>query len=201
MVHFRGEKFKEESVTLFRPVGAEELKLIKQSGWKRFPPRLPEQPIFYPVCSEEYACKIAKEWNAKKSGIGHVLEFYVKKSFLDNYKVQVAGGNSHKEYWIPSEDLESFNDAIKGIIYKIITYHKWYVYMLICSDNTIYTGITNNLDKRIAAHNAKKGAKYTKTRTPVQLFKSIEVDDKSAALKLEYKIKQLTRAEKLNYVP
>jgi len=76
----------------------------------------------------------------------------------------------------------------------------WYVYLLRCIDDTLYCGITNNLDKRIAAHNAKRGAKYTKGRTPVSLIYSIECDSKSAALKLEYKIKQLSRDEKLNYV-
>lgn len=75
----------------------------------------------------------------------------------------------------------------------------WFVYILICSDQTLYTGITNNLEKRLAAHNNKKGAKYTKYRTPVTLIKSFEVADKSTALKLEYKIKQLPRSEKLKF--
>lgn len=73
----------------------------------------------------------------------------------------------------------------------------WVVYMLECSDGTIYTGITNNLEKRLKAHNNKKGAKYTKTRCPVKLLKSFPVESKSAALKLEYKIKQLPRKEKI----
>lgn len=73
----------------------------------------------------------------------------------------------------------------------------WYVYLLMCVDNTIYTGITNNLQKRIDTHNKAKGAKYTKTRIPVTLLKFFEVANKSEALKLEYKIKQMPRAEKL----
>ena len=73
----------------------------------------------------------------------------------------------------------------------------WFVYILKCSDDTLYTGITNDLDKRIATHNKGKGAKYTKGRRPVTLLKSFEVDSKSAALKLEYKIKQLSKEEKL----
>jgi putative endonuclease len=73
----------------------------------------------------------------------------------------------------------------------------WYVYLLCCSDNSIYTGITNDLEKRIAKHNAGTGAKYTKGRAPVTLIKSFEVANKSEALKLEYKIKQLSREEKL----
>lgn len=197
MTTFRGEKFSEPTVTLYRPTGPHELALIKKSKWKRFPPRLPEQPIFYPVVSEDYAIKIAKDWNVKASGEGHVLEFYVKESFLNKYPVQNAGGNSHQEYWIPAEDLEAFNDALMGRIWKIKSYHKWFVYLLECADKTIYCGITNNLDKRIATHNAGKGAKYTKNRLPVKLIKSFEVADKSEALKLEYKIKQLSREEKL----
>lgn len=73
----------------------------------------------------------------------------------------------------------------------------WYVYLLECVDKTIYCGITNNLDKRIATHNAGKGAKYTRGRCPVTLLKSFEVPNQSEALKLEYKIKQLSKEEKL----
>jgi putative endonuclease len=73
----------------------------------------------------------------------------------------------------------------------------WVVYLLLCSDNSIYTGITNNLEKRIVAHNNGTGAKYTKGRGPVKLLKSFECPDKSSALKLEYKIKQLSHQEKL----
>jgi putative endonuclease len=75
----------------------------------------------------------------------------------------------------------------------------WYVYIVECNDEgkTLYTGITNDLEKRIATHNSGKGAKYTKNRLPVKLLKSFEVADKSEALKLEYKIKQLSREEKL----
>ena len=54
-----------ETITLYRPVGTSELALVKESGFTKFPPRLPEQPIFYPVCNEEYATKIARDWNAK----------------------------------------------------------------------------------------------------------------------------------------
>ena len=73
----------------------------------------------------------------------------------------------------------------------------WFVYLLICSDNTLYCGITNDIDKRIKKHNAGRGAKYTKARRPVSLLKYFECPDKSSALKLEYKIKKLSRAEKL----
>lgn len=107
---------KPETVTLWRPVGPEELALIETSEMKAFPPRLPEQPIFYPVLTEEYAVKIARDWNVKASGSGFVTRFEVLKSFLDCYDIQEAGGRAHLEYWIPAEEMSSFNDAIVGRI-------------------------------------------------------------------------------------
>ena len=104
------------TVVLSRPVGPEELELIRQTGMKAFPPRLPEQPIFYPVTTEDYAIKIARDWNVKASGCGFVTRFEVTGSFLDSYDVQEAGGREHKEYWIPAEDLPDFNAAIVGRI-------------------------------------------------------------------------------------
>ena len=77
----------------------------------------------------------------------------------------------------------------------------WYVYIVECSDLTLYTGITTDIAKRIEAHNNGSGAKYTKSRRPVVLKKSFECKNKSEALKLEYKIKQLPKEEKLTYVP
>ncbi len=74
----------------------------------------------------------------------------------------------------------------------------WYVYLLQCFDGTLYTGATNNIEKRIAIHNAGKGAKYTRVRLPVILLKCFTCANRSEALKLEYKIKQMSRQEKLN---
>ncbi|TIU93500.1 MAG: ADP-ribosylation/crystallin J1 [Mesorhizobium sp.] len=105
-----------ETVTLWRPVGPEELKLIEKSGMRAFPPRLPEQPIFYPVLSEAYAVQIARDWNVPASGSGFVTRFDVLKSFLDQYRVEHAGSRAHLEYWIPAEDLPEFNRAIVGRI-------------------------------------------------------------------------------------
>ena len=81
-----------------------------------FPPRLPEQPIFYPVCSRDYAVKIARDWNVPASGTGCVTEFHVRRDFLARYAPQEAGGRAHREYWIPAEDLPAFNAAIIGLI-------------------------------------------------------------------------------------
>ena len=105
-----------KTVTLYRPVGAKELALIETSGFTKFPPRLPEQPIFYPVLNEEYATQIARDWNAKYNAdkIGYVTKFEVRKDFLDNYEVKVVGGKTHEEYWIPAADLAEFNQHIVG---------------------------------------------------------------------------------------
>jgi hypothetical protein len=107
----------ETAITLYRPVGQAEFDLIRDSGFVGFPPRLPEQPIFYPVLSEEYAIQIARDWNTKddRSGFaGYVLRFEVKSSFLDSYDVHTAGSSKHQEYWIPAKDLDQFNKNIIG---------------------------------------------------------------------------------------
>jgi hypothetical protein len=106
----------DECVTLWRPVGPAELELIRASAMRAFPPRLPEQPIFYPVLSEEYAIKIARDWNVPASGRGYVTRFRVSKQFLSEYEVHEAGGEAHLEYWIPADDLPAFNAALVGDI-------------------------------------------------------------------------------------
>jgi putative endonuclease len=76
----------------------------------------------------------------------------------------------------------------------------WYIYIVECSDGSLYTGITNNLNKRVLTHNKGKGAKYTKTRLPVVLRASFEAEDRSKASKEEYRIKHLSRKEKLELI-
>jgi hypothetical protein len=105
-----------ETIALWRPVGPLELKLIRQIDMRGFPPRLPEQPIFYPVLSEEYAVKIALDWNVPATGSGHVLSFEIRREFLERYEIHEAGGRAHLEYWIPAGDLDDFNAAIVGKI-------------------------------------------------------------------------------------
>lgn len=106
----------EECVTLWRPVGPEELRLMLESGMRAFPPCLPAQPIFYPVLSEEYAVEIARGWSVPASGKGYVTRFRVRGDFLDRYDIHEAGGGAHLEYWIPAEELAEFNAAIIGEI-------------------------------------------------------------------------------------
>ena len=110
------------TITLYRPVGPEELKLIADSGWRRFPPRLPDQPIFYPVCNEGYARQIARDWNVPASGAGHVLRFAVDESYGSRFPKQIVGGSEHEELWVPAEELEEFNEHIIGEIELIASY-------------------------------------------------------------------------------
>jgi len=107
------------TTTLYRPVGLKELELIKQSGWRKFPPRLDWQPIFYPVLNQKYAAQIASEWNAPDEFSGYcgiVTEFDVFESFCSKYTVQNVGGEMHNELWVPAEELEDFNSNIIGLI-------------------------------------------------------------------------------------
>ena len=107
---------------LYRPVGTAELKLIEQSGYKAFPPRLPEQPIFYPVLNEKYAREIAERWNVKDTTDhkGYVTEFEVDDEYCSNFEVQTVGRSYHQELWIPAEELDNFNQHIMGTI-KVIS--------------------------------------------------------------------------------
>lgn len=111
-----GENEPMETVTLWRPTGPTELALVEESDWRAWPPRLPDQPIFYPVLNEDYAVRIARDWNVKASGVGYVTRFEVEKEYLDQYDVQQAGGQTILEYWIPAEDLDEFNRHIVGLI-------------------------------------------------------------------------------------
>jgi hypothetical protein len=113
----------EKTITLYRPTGPQELALVRESGNKKWPPRLPEQPIFYPVTNEQYAIEIARDWNVKASGSGYVTRFHVRKTFMDRYQIQKVGGAVHTEWWILAEDLEEMNANIVGEIEVIREFH------------------------------------------------------------------------------
>jgi hypothetical protein len=113
-----------QTTILYRPVGPKELALIAASGYRQFPPRLPEQPIFYPVLNEEYARQIARDWNVPASGAGYVVRFSLRKTFADRYAVQGVGAAIHKELWIPAEDLAELNQNIVGKIEVIAEFTK-----------------------------------------------------------------------------
>jgi hypothetical protein len=101
--------------TLYRPVGLHELALIWDSGMREFPPRLPHQPIFYPVANIEYATQIARDWNTKDSSFaGYVSKFAVADSFLASFEPHTVGSAIHVEFWIPAEQIHEFNVSIEG---------------------------------------------------------------------------------------
>jgi hypothetical protein len=106
---------------LYRPVGSKELELIKKSNYRRFPPRLVEQPIFYPVLNEQYATEIASSWNVKynEDHRGYVTKFEVDDQYCGQFEVHQVGGPHHKELWVPAEKLNEFNEHIIGEIHII----------------------------------------------------------------------------------
>ena len=112
----------EDTVLMYRPTGPEELELVRQSGYRRWPPRLPEQPIFYPVTNERYAVEIATRWNIPDSGVGYVTRFRVRSEFMQRYEIQKVGGEHHTEWWVPADELETLNDNIVGTIEVIGEY-------------------------------------------------------------------------------
>lgn len=112
-----------ETVMLWRPTGPEELALVEASGWREWPPRLPGQPIFYPVLNVQYATMIARDWNVSRCGAGYVTCFRVRASFLDQYEIHQVGGQTILEYWIPTEDLDVLNASIVGTIELIAEFH------------------------------------------------------------------------------
>jgi hypothetical protein len=116
-----------ELVVLFRPVGPKELALIRKSGYREFPPRLPEQPIFYPVLNRAYAEQIARDWNSKDPRADHrgfVTEFRLPASFLARYEPKQVGDASHLEYWVPAEELPAFNEQLVGQITVVAEFCK-----------------------------------------------------------------------------
>lgn len=101
---------------LYRPVNQVELDLIAVREWWAFPPRLPEQPIFYPVLNEEYAVQISRDWNVPYYGVGYVVRFAVDTEYLAQFAVQNVGDAQHNELWVPAEQLVEFNAHITGPI-------------------------------------------------------------------------------------
>jgi hypothetical protein len=116
----------ETHLVLYRPVGLKEIELILAAECKVFPPRLPEQPYFYPVLTENYAHQIARDWNTKdpKSGFsGFVTQFAVDQNYIAQFDIQTVGNATHRELWIPAEQLKEFNEHIQGHIEIIDAYY------------------------------------------------------------------------------
>jgi hypothetical protein len=112
---------------LYRPIGYQELELIANSGFSAFPPRLPSQPIFYPVLNLEYGIQIAKDWNTSDPNSGYagfVTQFDVDDAYISRFEIQVVGSRQvHQELWIPAEDLAQFNQHILGEIKVVAAYY------------------------------------------------------------------------------
>ena len=110
-------------IACYRPTGQKELDLVADSNYSKWPPRLPEQDIFYPVTNEQYAIELT-QWNVTDFGKGYVTKFQVKKDFMDRYSIKKVGGEGHTEWWIPAADLEELNNNIVGKIEVIGEYTK-----------------------------------------------------------------------------
>lgn len=125
-----------------------------------------------------------------------VLKECAKHDFKINYEVIEYNILDDKLLWMMVKFFLERNtiSIFKG---EKINLYFWYVYLLECSDKSIYTGVTKDLDKRIASHNNGIGAKYTASRRPVKLLKSFPCASYSEALKIEAKIKKLNRKNKL----
>ncbi len=103
------------TTTLFRPLGRAELQLVEAANYECWPPRLPDQPIFYLVTNERYAVEVT-QWNVNEQGEGFVSRVEVLTSFMDQFPVHTVGAPHHTEWWIPAERLEELNDTLVGKI-------------------------------------------------------------------------------------
>ena len=108
-------------MVLYRPVGTKELELIEKSNYTKYPPRLPEQPIFYPVLNERYATEIAAGWNVTYNSdhTGYVTKFEIDDEYFMQFEIHTVGSSYHQELWVPAEELENFNRHIIGKIQVI----------------------------------------------------------------------------------
>jgi hypothetical protein len=108
---------------LYRPVGIEELVLIFAARMRAFPPRLPDQPIFYPVLNEGYATQIARDWNTRKDSLaGYVTRFSIPDGYAQAFPVETVGARNHQELWIPADQLAAFNQQIEGSVAVIASF-------------------------------------------------------------------------------
>lgn len=111
---------------LYRPVGLFELRLIDESDYRAFPPRLLHQPIFYPVLNVQYAEQIARDWNTKDAASGYmgaVTAFDLPSHYLTQFEPQTVGAAMHEELWIPAEQMAEFNAQIVGNIRILVAFY------------------------------------------------------------------------------
>lgn len=102
---------------MYRPTGLDELGVMHDLGMRAFPPRLPQQSIFYPVTTLEYATAIARDWNVKSpNAAGFVTRFSLDETYAASFERHIVGGREHEELWVPAEQLGTFNSYIIGVI-------------------------------------------------------------------------------------
>ena len=108
---------------LYRPIGHRELEALYDLGMRAFPPRLPDQPIFYPVLNPGYAREIAEGWNTKSDTFaGYVTRFSVHNDYVARFERRVVGAARHEELWVPAEKLDEFNSHLVGHVEIITAY-------------------------------------------------------------------------------
>jgi hypothetical protein len=112
------------TTTLYRPVSQKELQLIEQSGFRKFPPRLAEQPIFYPVTNLEYARQITVEWNMPAYGNGYVTQFEVAAPTWRSFRWKTLASGTTMNFGVAAEELDEFNRHIVGPIEVVESYEK-----------------------------------------------------------------------------
>ena len=104
----------------YRPISIAEFKLVYEGGMRGFPPRKPDQPIFYPVLDRRYACEIAEKWNATSGEFaGFVTEFHVNDEYARRFPRRQVGEARHAELWVPAEQLDEFNRNIAHPIHVV----------------------------------------------------------------------------------
>ena len=102
---------------LYRPMDIAELRLVYEAGMRAFPPRKPDQPIFYPVLNQEYAAEIAEKWNAVgETQSGYVARFEIDETYASRFEPKIVGSTRHQELWVPAEELAEFNKHIEDPI-------------------------------------------------------------------------------------
>ena len=114
-----------EITPLWRPVGLYELVRVIEAGYRAFPPRLVEQPIFYPVLNRPYAEQIAREWNPGDPNSGYsgfVTQFGVSAAIAAKYPRRVVGGGQHEELWVPAEEQTTLEQAFNGQIEVVVAW-------------------------------------------------------------------------------
>ena len=186
-----------KTTKLYRPTNKKELDLIQDSGWKKFPPRLPDQPIFYPVTNQKYASQITTEWNLPSYKNGFVTEFELSNEYLSKFKVEKVGLDHHTELWVPAEQLEEFNNEIIDKIRVVEAYHidpnNHYVMakenFLVNSENCIAIEIINKSSKleltqlsKIESYSLQNHLERSKKEMPIG-----EVNHDSFIIKLQEK--------------